>query len=31
MVVEIDYQRKEVYILFVGTHAEYDGIDATEV
>ncbi len=31
MVVEIDYQRKEVYILFVGTHAEYNRIDATEV
>ena len=30
-VVEIDYQRKEVYILFLGTHAEYNRIDATEV
>ena len=31
MVVEIDYQRKEIYILFLGTHAEYNRIDATEV
>ena len=31
MVVEIDYQRKELYILFLGTHAEYNPIDATEV
>ena len=31
MVVEVDYQRKEVYILFLGTHAEYNRIDATEV
>ena len=30
-VVEIDYQRKEVYILFLGTHAAYNRIDATEV
>ena len=31
MVVEIDYQRKELYILFLGTHAEYNRIDATKV
>ena len=31
MVAQIDYQRKEVYILFLGTHAEYNRIDATEV
>ena len=31
MVVEIDYQRKEVYILFLGTHAAYNRIDAREV
>ena len=31
MVVEIDYQRKDLYILFLGTHAEYNRIDATEV
>ena len=29
--VEIDYQRKDLYILFLGTHAEYNRIDATEV
>lgn len=31
MVVEIDYQREELYILFLGTHAEYNRIDATKV
>ena len=31
MVAAIDYQRKELYILFLGTHAEYNRIDATEV
>ena len=31
MVVEIDYQRKELYILVLGTHAEYNRIDATKV
>ncbi|MDE0199203.1 MAG: type II toxin-antitoxin system HigB family toxin, partial [Caldilineaceae bacterium] len=31
MVVEIDYQRKELYILCLVTHAQYSRIDATEV
>ena len=31
MVAAIDYQRKELYILFLGTHAQYNRIDATEV
>ena len=31
LVVMVAYQRKTVYIRFVGTHAEYDRIDATEV
>ena len=31
LVVSIDYQRRAVYIRFVGTHAEYDRINAAEV
>ena len=31
LVAVVAYQRKTVYIRFVGTHAEYDRIDATEV
>ena len=31
LVVEINYQRGIVYIRFIGTHAEYDGIDVQEV
>lgn len=31
MVVEIDYQRKDLYVLFLGAHAEYNRIDATKV
>lgn len=31
LVARIDYQLKRVYVLFVGTHAEYDRIDAREV
>ncbi len=30
-VVRINYPYRVVYIRFVGTHAEYDGIDAKEV
>ena len=31
LVTEIDYAYRRIYIRFVGTHAEYDRIDATEV
>lgn len=31
LVVAINYQRKSVQIRFVGTHAEYDRIEALEV
>ena len=31
LVARIDYQLKRVYVLFIGTHAEYDRIDAREV
>lgn len=31
LVTEIDYRYRRVYIRFVGTHAEYDTIDAAEV
>ena len=31
LVVLIDYPYHKVYIRFVGTHAEYDSIDAAEV
>src|SRR5436190_22367795 len=31
LVVKINYPYRVVYIRFVGTHAEYDGIDAEEV
>ena len=31
LVVKINYPHRVVYIRFVGTHAEYDGIDAEEV
>ena len=31
LVAEIDYAHRRVYIRFVGAHAEYDRIDATEV
>ena len=31
LVVHIPYHRRRVYIRFVGTHAEYDTIDAEEV
>ncbi len=30
-VVEINYRAGRVYIRFVGTHAEYNGINAIEV
>ena len=31
LVVRVDYNKRIVYIRFVGTHAEYDRIDAKEV
>lgn len=31
LVAHINYRRRQVYIRFVGTHAEYDRIDAAEV
>ncbi len=31
LVVAVHYRGKRVYIRFVGTHAEYDRIDATSV
>jgi mRNA interferase HigB len=31
LVVRINYAHRIVYVRFVGTHAEYDGINATEV
>jgi mRNA interferase HigB len=31
LVVKINYPYRVVYIRFVGTHAEYDGIEAEEV
>jgi mRNA interferase HigB len=31
LVVAVHYRGKRVYIRFVGTHAEYDGIDAATI
>lgn len=31
LVVRINYRRRAVYIRFVGTHAEYDRINAVEI
>ena len=31
LVVSVDYQYQQVYIRFVGTHAQYDRINAAEV
>lgn len=31
LIVAIDYERLVVYIRFIGTHAEYDRIDAAKV
>jgi mRNA interferase HigB len=31
MIVGCDYERKLVYMKFIGTHAEYDKVDATTV
>ena len=31
LVVGINYQKRTVYVRFLGTHAEYDRIDAGEV
>ena len=31
LVVKIEYQFQTIYIRFIGTHAEYDRIDATTI
>lgn len=31
LIVRINYHRQAVYIRFIGTHAEYDRIDATTI
>ena len=31
LIVEINYKMQYIYICFIGTHAEYDKIDATTV
>ena len=31
LVVRVFYPGRQVYVRFIGTHAEYDGIDAEEV
>ena len=31
LVVEINYERRIIYIRFIGTHAEYDRVDVQEV
>ncbi len=31
LIVEINYPRKWVFILFIGTHQEYDNIDANNI
>ena len=31
LIVGVDYQRQALYIKFVGTHAEYDKIDAETI
>ena len=31
LVVAIDYRRRRIYIKFLGTHAEYDRVNAEEV
>ena len=31
LVVKIRYERRVVYVRFVGTHAEYDAVDVEEV
>lgn len=31
LIVEINYPRKWVFILFIGTHKEYDNIDANTI
>ena len=31
LVVQMDYSRKVVYVRFIGTHAEYDRINALEI
>lgn len=31
LIVKINYAYRVVYIRFVGTHRQYDGVDATEI
>lgn len=31
LVVQVNYQYRVVYVRFIGTHAEYDQIDAAEI
>lgn len=31
LVIEVNYQHRKVYIRFIGTHAQYDRINAEEV
>ena len=31
LIVQINYDRKSVFICFIGTHSEYDNIDANTV
>jgi HigB_toxin, RelE-like toxic component of a toxin-antitoxin system len=31
LIVAVDYQRQAVFIRFIGTHAQYDAIDAEVV
>ncbi|MHB1277632.1 MAG: type II toxin-antitoxin system HigB family toxin [Bacteroidia bacterium] len=31
LIVDINYQRKWVFVIFIGTHKEYDAIDADKI